>query len=1266
MAAFKVMMMRYSNQQDIVVGTPIANRNRAEIEGLIGFFVNTLVMRTDLGGEPSFREVIRREREVALGAYAHQDLPFEKLVDELQPERDMSRSPLFQVMFALQNAPMSELTLSGLALETVATTVLASKYDLTLDLAEDEESIKGAIEYNSDLFDEATMMRMARHFEQLCESIAADPEQKIWQLQMLSKAEQHQLVVEWNQTSSAYPSDECIHEQFERQVRHSPEKVALTFEQEQMTYEELNARANQLGRYLRRAGVRAEVAVGICVERSVEMVIGIMGILKSGGCYVPLDPSYPKERLAFMLEDAQIEVLVSEEKLKEALPKYEGETILIDSEWEKIATLSKENIDSGASSDNLAYVMYTSGSTGKPKGVAITQRAVLRLVKETDYVDFGPEEVILQYAPISFDASTFEIWGALLNGGRLAIARRGRRTTRELGEEIREKRVSTLWLATALFQQMVEEEIDSLRGVKQLLAGGDVLPEAQVERAVEELRGTRLINGYGPTENTTFTTTYELTGDRNAGKVPIGRPICKTRVYILGKNMEVVPVGVEGEMYTGGEGLAREYYKRGGMTAERFVPDPYSEEGGERLYKTGDVVRYLADGNIEFIGRADSQVKIRGFRIELEEIEAVLNEHDEILKSAVIVKLEANGDKRIIAYIVPRDEEAPVNRELRKHVKERLPDYMLPSVFVVLPDLPITANGKIDRAALPEPEQSRGGMESDYIPPRTPIEEVVAGIWSELLRVEQIAIHDNFFDLGGHSLLATRVNSWLRDVFEIDLPIGSLFERPTIAGLSEIIEDILKTEEGISAPRISPVSRDSELLLSFAQQRLWFLNQLEPNNSFYNLSFAVRLSGHLDLDAMERSFGEIVRRHETLRTTLPMMNGHPLQLIAPPEPVKLQLMDLSTLSEAEQALKLERLSSIEAQKPFDLEQGPLWRILLLRFSPTDHVVLLTMHHIISDGWSMGLLIKEMGVLYEATLKGEQSPLEELPIQYADYAAWQRRWLQGDVLDTQLTYWKTQLEEFPPELRLPSDRPRPKVESYQRKDLKFEISKPVSDRVKSLSRHEGVTLFMTLLAAFKTLLYRYTRQDDILVGTPIANRNRAEIEALIGFFVNTLTIRTDLSGDPTFRELLKRVREVALKAYTHQDLPFERIVEALQPKRDKRLNPLFQILFILQNSPMTALKLPDIVITTLDTEVRSAMFDMIVIMVDSEFGLKGTITYNIDMYDAATINGMIDHYKVILDEASRDPEIRLLDMPIRKNRASAGGGQIGRDIEPFDF
>jgi hypothetical protein len=421
---------------------------------------------------------------------------------------------------------------------------------------------------------------------------------------------------------------------------------------------------------------------------------------------------------------------------------------------------------------------------------------------------------------------------------------------------------------------------------------------------------------------------------------------------------------------------------------------------------------------------------------------------------------------------------------------------------------------------------------------------------------------------------------------------------------------------------------------------------------------------------MERSFGEIVRRHETLRTTLPMMNGHPLQLIAPAEPVKLPPVDLSELSEAEQALKLERLSLTEAQKPFDLEHGPLWRILLLRFSPTDHVVLLTMHHIISDGWSMGLLTKEMGLLYEATLKGEQSPLEELPIQYADYAAWQRQWLQGDVLDTQLTYWKAQLEEFPPELRLPSDRPRPTVESYQRKDLKFEISKPVSDRLKSLSRHEGVTLFMTLLAAFKTLLYRYTRQDDILVGTPIANRNRAEIEGLIGFFVNTLTIRTDLSGDPTFRELLKRVREVALKAYTHQDLPFERIVEALQPKRDKRLNPLFQILFILQNSPITALKLPDIVITTVDTEVRSAMFDMIVIMVDSEFGLKGTITYNIDMYDAATINGMIDHYKVILDEASRDPEIRLLDMPIRKNRASyAGGAQIGResyDIEPFDF
>jgi aspartate racemase len=693
-------------------------------------------------------------------------------------------------MFVLQNAPRSDLKVRGLDVQSVRTDSDTAKFDLTLSVVEGAGELKASLAYNTDLFDNATITRMLGHFQVLLEGVVANPDQRLSDLPILTEAEHHQLLVEWNDTKREYPKDKCIHELFEEQVERSPDAVAVVFEDQQLSYRELNQQANQVAHYLRRLGVGPETLVGVCMERSLEMIIGLLGILKAGGAYVPLDPDYPKERLVFMLKDTQARVLLTQERLVEKLPDRTVHLIRIDKHWEEITGESYENLETGATAENLAYVNYTSGSTGEPRGVEVLHRGVLRLLFGVEYVHIDKSETFLHLASTSFDASTFEIWGPLLHGAKCVLFPGTVPSPTELGQLFHQHKVSTLWLASSLFNTVIDEAPDALSGVRQLLIGGEALSVPQVRRALALLPQAQIINGYGPTESTTFTCCCSIPRelDQSINSVSIGRPISNTKVYLLDANLSPVPIGVTGELCIGGDGLARGYLNRPDLTAEKFIPNPFSSEPGARLYRTGDLARYLPDGNIEFLGRIDNQVKIRGFRIELGEIEAVLEQHAAVRDAVVLAREDVSGDKRLVGYIVPNQEPTPTPHDLRSYLKEKLPQHMVPSAFVFLDSLPLTPNGKVDRRALPAPDENRPELKEAFVKPRTSVEELLAGIWAEVLKLEKVGIHDNFFDLGGHSLKATQVMSRVREALRVDLPLRVMFEAPTIAELASIVE----------------------------------------------------------------------------------------------------------------------------------------------------------------------------------------------------------------------------------------------------------------------------------------------------------------------------------------------------------------------------------------------------------------------------------------------------------------------------------------------
>ena len=1253
LAAFQVLLHRHAGQDDVLVGSPVAGRNRPELERLIGFFVNMLVFRGRFaGGEiegPSFVEVLERTRATALAAFAHQDLPFERLIEALGVERSLGHNPLFQAVLALQNAPLGDLELPGVRLSPVAVEggpeEGTAKFDLSLSLSEQPGGILGMIEYNVDIFDGSTVRRMMDRFQTLLQEIAVDPARPVRTLPMLPEAERRQLR-DWSLVSSEPGGDALLHELFAAQAGRTPEAVAVVFEDTVLTYGELDRRAAALARRLRDLGVGPEVPVGLCLERSAEMIVAVLGTLMAGGAYVPLDPAYPEERLRYLFEDSRMPVLVTTRGLA---GRFEGPRVVLLEELESDTGPRPER--RRLTPDHPAYVIYTSGSTGRPKGVVVTHRDVVRLFQATDaWFGFGPGDVWSLFHSYAFDFSVWEIWGALLYGGRLVVVPYWvSRSPEDFYRLLCRERVTMLNQTPSAFGQLVQAEetlgVSPELSLRTVVFGGEALNLQSLapwwNRHPEDF--PRLVNMYGITETTVHVTYRPLSPSDLAGAPGswIGRAIPDLSVHVLGPGLQPSPAGVPGELHVGGAGLARGYLSRPDLTAERFVPDPFSGRSGARLYRSGDLARWRQTGELEYLGRIDLQVKIRGFRIELGEIEAALARHPAV-REAVVLK---GSGERLLAYLVVRKEVQPVEpvepAELRRFLAERLPEHMVPSGWVLLETFPLTTNGKVDRRALAAIEPETAGETEGFDAPRTPTEELLAAAWAELLGRERVGVRDDFFELGGHSLLATRLFSRLRDLFGLELPLRALFEAPVLADLAAWIDGARREASAVQVPPVERAERwpDGRVPLSFAQERLWFLDRMEPGGALYGVPAALRATGRLDLAALRSALDGIVQRHEPLRATFHQEEGEPWQSFETDARAPMPAVDLSALPADRREPEALRQARTEAARPFNLIHGPVLRTLLLRTAPEEWVIFVNMHHIVSDGWSVGVFVRELAALYE------KQALAELPVRYSDYVVWQRRWLSGPVLDAQIAWWKRELAGASTLLELPADRPRPAVQSFRGASRPVTIPAGLAEGVRMLGRREGGTLYMTLLAGFLTLLHRYTGQEDVLVGSPIANRVRPEIEGLVGLFVNAVTLRGRLGGEPSFRDLLQRVRAAALGAYAHQDLPFERLVQEMQVERSLARHPLYQAVFSLMNAPAGALELPGMTLEPLDLDSGTAKLDLLLSFADDETDLVGGWEYSTDLFDAATVERMSGHLRTLLEGATADPGRRIADLPL---------------------
>ncbi len=1540
LAAWSSLLWRLTGRAEIVVETAFDGRKYADLQDAIGLFVKHLPIGCRFEEDYQFGEALDVVNAALQAANLHEEYFAPELLKGTVTEAGMpsSSSIGFEYTEWPETYHVAELTFSLQRLSCVS-----EPFKLKLFCTRRGESLSLEFQYDPQRYQTEGIRRLAEEFETLLNQVVTAPGTLIKEAEILSAAERRQILSEWNETELQYPSDTCVHTLFEAQVERTPDELAVVFQSASLTYVELNRRANHLAHYLRRIGVGPDSVVAICMERSVEMIVGLMSVMKAGGAYLPLDPHQPQSRLAAMLADAHALVMLTQQRLLASLPEREGATICLDVDERLWADESEENPALEMSAQNLAYVIYTSGSTGKPKGTGIQHSSAVNLSHALNQHVYARRDRSLRIslnAPLAFDASVKQLV-QLLGGHTLHIVPDEVRPDGErLLSFIRQHELDVLDCTPAQLQLLLDAREVSGMNVRPatVLVGGEALAPALWETLIADTE-TSYFNVYGLTECTVDSTVCAISSV--TPRPSIGRPLANTQIYILDESLQPLPIGLKGELFIAGAGLARGYLGYPALTAEKFIPNPFTNNPGERLYRTGDLACHLPDGRLEYLGRIDHQVKIRGYRIELGEIEALLRRHPGVSSSIVVAREDTTGQKRLLAYVVPRgihddmnnvqghryllpngltiahqnknetdylyeeiftklsylrhgvqlhdgacifdvganigmftlfvgqhcrgakvyafepipalyrslqfngaisgaevrtlqlgisdteraeeftfyprytmmssqstyadaaDEVRVIERylkneeeqgyegagellanahellagrfvgqrvkcylrrlsdvmneegiehidllkidvqraemdvllgidaadwqkisqivmevhdgegqasegrigeisnllsekgfeivaeqdellrgtdrynlyavrpsivgamkvgaterdvyedknerahaaggamitaeELRRFLKEQLPDYMMPSAILLLDELPLTFSGKIDRAALPSPEDVDDRAAKEIEPARTPIEELVAGIWSDVLAISRVSIHDNFFDLGGHSLLATQLISRVRQVFRIDLPLQSLFEHPTVAGLAHSVEKQMKAGEGLLLPSIVRVSREESLPLSFAQQRLWFLNRLEPNSAFYNSSTALSLTGSLNIPALEQTLNEIVRRHEILRTTFTISDGQPTQLIHPPLTISLHLEDLSALPHSRGLTEARRQAQHEAQQPFNLASGPLLRIRLLGLATDEHVLLFTLHHIISDGWSTSVLVKEVAALYSAFCLSQPSPLEELSIQYADYALWQREWLQGAVLEKQLGYWKRQLGGDLPVLALPTDWPRPAVQNFRGSACAMQLGHRLTEELRELGRREEATLYMVLLAAFQILLARYTGQDDIVVGTPIANRNRREIEGLIGFFVNTLVMRTDLSGNPSFIELLKRVREVSLGAYGHQDLPFEKLVEELQPERSLSRTPLFQVMFSLHNVPQATLQLPGVTLGTLEIESTVAKFDLTLSMVEDAQVFTATFGYNAALFEDATITRMMAHFQNLLEAVVTSPD-----------------------------
>ncbi|MFJ5848183.1 amino acid adenylation domain-containing protein [Streptomyces sp. NPDC092903] len=1241
-AAVATTLSRSGAGEDIPIGAPIAGRSEQSLDELVGFFVNTLVLRTDLTGAPGFRELLTRVRDADLAAWAHQDLPFDRLVEALNPERSTARHPLFQVVLTLQDAVTPTLELPGISAESGFTSLDISKFDLTFSFHEHRtadgspDGLDIRVEYATDLYDAGTVEAVTDRLVRLLGDAVERPEIPVRELDFIGPDERHQLLEGWNGTITA-SCDAGLAELFAAQTARTPDAIAVVDGVRELTYAELDADANRLARHLVGLGVRPESVVAVLMERSADLLTGLLAVVKAGGVYAPLNTADPDSRLLRILAETGAPVLLTDKALAEhpVVARTTAETVVLDG-TSGFAHLPSTPPALPAHPDQWLYVMFTSGSTGVPKGVAVTHRNVADLAAQTMYANGGHTRVLF-HSPHTFDASTHEIWVPWLNGGAVVVAPPGYLDPGTLGGLLTERGITSLWLTAGLFRVMAEEVPEAFAGVREVWAGGDVVPPEAVRRVMDRCPEVTVVNGYGPTETTTFATTHRIHRPLDyAGAIPIGEPLDNHRAYVVDEGLGLVPPGTPGELYIAGAGLARGYLGRPGMTAERFVADPFGAPG-TRMYRTGDLVRWNAEGSLEYLGRADQQVKLRGFRIELGEIETALAAHASVGQATVVVREDRPGDKRLAAYLVATEGARIDVAELRAHVTAALPEYMVPAAFVVLDEIPLTTNGKVDRRALPAPQVAHA---ANGRAPRTPQEEVLCGLFAAVLGLPSVTIDDHFFHRGGHSVLGTRLISRIRRAFGVQLGVKDLFRNPTVLALSECVTE---SSGELPRPALMPEERPERVPLSSAQQRLWFLDQMEGPSATYNIPLALRLKGPLDHRSLRLALTDLTTRHEGLRTVFPTHEGTPHQHVLPPADMELPLINTT---EEELTARLAVLSAAT----FDLAVQPPIRSHLVSLGEQEHILLVVIHHIASDGWSNGPLFRDLATAYEARTEGTAPAWEPLPVQYADYSLWQQRLLGSDE-ERQLEYWRSALAELPEEATLPSDRPRPATASNRGTTHTVHCTAGLHDALTTLAQDTGSTLFMVAQAAVSTLLSRSGAGHDIPLGSPVAGRTDQALDDLVGFFVNTLVLRTDTSGDPSFRELLTRVREADLAAWSHQDLPFDRLVEALNPERTTARHPLFQVMLTVGDMSAEAPELAGLEAEYEFSKVEIAKFDLTFGFAEHRTGegrpggLDITIEYATDLYDARSVELAGERLVRLLEGAASAPDVPVGELEL---------------------
>ncbi|WP_440862330.1 amino acid adenylation domain-containing protein, partial [Streptomyces narbonensis] len=1250
-AGLAALLTRLGAGTDIPLGTAVAGRTDEALDDLVGFFVNTLVLRTDTSGDPTFRELVARVRETDLAAYAHQDVPFERLVEELNPVRSLTRHPLFQIMLVLQNTEETDVRLGDATARPEPVQNSDAKFDLSLALSETHDltgapaGLDGGLEFATDLFDTDTVRTLLARLERLLLAAVSDPDRPLGTLDVLSADERRTTLTTWNDTAADYPRDRTVHELFAAQADRTPHAVAVISGDERIGYGELDARANRLAHHLTGLGVTHGDLVGVLVDRGPDLVTGILAALKCGAAYVPLDPDHPEDRTRSIVEEAGVRTVVSHNRLADRLP---GDVTVVRTDAPHDRGLIEESPatapDVRVLADDIACVLFTSGSTGRPKGVASPHRATVRTFFGQDYIHFGPDEVFLQCAPVSWDGLSLEMWPALLHGGTCVLAPGQSPEPTAIAALVTEHDVTTVWLSAGLFAVMADTHPEVFRTLRQVMTGGEAPSVAHLLRVRRDFPHLRLVHGYGPVESMVFTNCHQVTDDDTGRTViPVGGPLANTQVHVLDEHLQPVPAGVVGELYVSGDGLAHGYRHRPDLTAERFTAHPYGPPGA-RMYRTGDLVRWSADGELEFAGRADGQVKVRGFRIEPGEIEAVAARQPGVANVAVVVREDRPGDRHVVAYVVGAADPA----ELRAHLSRTLPTHMVPSAVVSLDALPLTPNGKLDRRALPAPDFAAG---TTHRAPRTPREEILCGLFAELLGLPDVGIDDDFFDRGGHSLLAARLAARVRAALGAEITLRDLFGAPTVATLAERLDTADRAR-----PALLPGTRPAELPLSYAQQRLWFLDRAEDGAASYNVAHALRLDGPPDRTALALALSDLVHRHEALRTVFPEENGRVQQRILPHEAARPDLA--VTLLPATGTDGLPATLSAEAARTFDLAAELPLRATL--FAPEgdagESVLLLVVHHIACDGWSLAPLVRDLAVAYGARVDGARPEWSPLPVQYADYALWQRE-LLGDpedadsLLARQTAHWRAALAGVPDTLVLPADRPRPAVASHCGDTVPVHLEARLHQELLRLARTSGGTLFMVLQAALVALLTRLGAGTDVPLGTPVAGRSDEALDDLVGFFVNTLVLRTDTSGDPTFRELVARVRETDLAAYAHQDVPFEHLVEELNPTRSLARHPLFQVMLVLQNNADAVLELPGLDARMETVLNGTAKFDLTAAFTETRdgdgnpSGITGALEYAVDLFDRGSAEALVARLVRLLEAAVAAPDARIGDLDV---------------------